>query len=92
MDKFQIGRKNMTGKLQKHRNANFFLSIVSTAFDARHINFQCSTKRFNKVTADQESDVNILKNTASCNAFRRQVSSLKSFPVYVLFVAKALEG
>lgn len=77
MDKFQIGRKNMTGKLQKLRNANFFLSIVSTAFDASHINFQCSIKRFCKFIVIPKMDVNILKNTASCNAFAKPVSFVK---------------
>lgn len=51
----------MTGKLQKLRNANFFLSIVRTAFDVRHINFQCGIKRFNKLTSGSKRGVNILK-------------------------------
>ena len=62
----------MTGKLQTLMNANFFLSIVSTAFDASHINFQCSINRFCKIPTVLKMDVNILKNTASCNAFAKQ--------------------
>ena len=81
MDKFQIGRKNMTGKLQKLRNANFFLCIISTAFDAGHINFQRSTKAFNPAAEILSNDVNILKNTASCNAFFRHVSFVKALPI-----------
>jgi hypothetical protein len=42
----QIGRKNMTGKLQKRINSNFFLTLISTAFDAPHVLFQADKKRF----------------------------------------------
>ena len=43
---YQIGRKNMTGKLQKCISSNFFLSIVSTAFDLAHEPFRANIKWF----------------------------------------------
>jgi hypothetical protein len=60
----QIGGKNMTGKLQKRIGFQFFLSIISAAFDVCHEFFRSRKKWFIAIVQQRKEKCEYHKNTS----------------------------
>lgn len=63
----QIGGKNMTGRLQNHCGFNFFLSVVSAAFHAIHVDFLLDVKWFILVGASTLGWCEYHERRAACS-------------------------
>lgn len=74
---YQIGRKNMTGKLQKCTNSNFFLSIVGAAFDSGHGLFFANIKWFIVILQQTNKKCEYRKISRLQQAFLFSIASVK---------------